>query len=218
MNAAIFSAAGSDLLVIATKEQARSILPGNAVVVPLPTTSPLCSREGVTHVIHVLGPNMNPERPNSLNNDYTKGCQVLLQAYTSLFEGFASIVRTQSKLSKESHQNLGLKMSGSPNQGIKRVYIDEPELSKKSKGSQAESRANIFDSRSRNMDSRNEKSIESSTKYWKLWAQSLYHIAMQPVKHKNGVLDISDNIVVLNDLYPKVNLTCKIFVPLASGV
>ncbi|KAJ6299878.1 hypothetical protein OIU76_020805 [Salix suchowensis] len=71
VNAAIFTAAGL-ALETATKERANSLLPGHAVVVPLPSDSPLYTREGVSHVIHVLGPNMNPQRPNSLNNDYNK--------------------------------------------------------------------------------------------------------------------------------------------------
>ena len=59
MNAAIFSAAGPDL-EIAANEGAGSLTPGKAVVVPFPSTSPLFSREGVTHVINVLGSNPLP--------------------------------------------------------------------------------------------------------------------------------------------------------------
>ncbi|XP_019097206.1 PREDICTED: transcription factor bHLH140-like [Camelina sativa] len=73
VNAAIFKAAGPDLET-ATRVLANTLLPGIAVVVPLPSTCPLHNAEGITHVIHVLGPNMNPNRPDNLNNDYTKGC------------------------------------------------------------------------------------------------------------------------------------------------
>ncbi|XP_019093273.1 PREDICTED: transcription factor bHLH140-like [Camelina sativa] len=73
VNAAIFKAAGPDLET-ATRVRANTLLPGIAVVVPLPSTCPLHNAEGITHVIHVLGPNMNPNRPDNLNNDYTKGC------------------------------------------------------------------------------------------------------------------------------------------------
>jgi hypothetical protein len=41
--------------------------------VELREDSPLRAREGVQCVIHVLGPNMNPERPNCLNGDYKTG-------------------------------------------------------------------------------------------------------------------------------------------------
>ena len=43
----------------------------------------------MTHVIHVLGPNMNPQRPNCLNGDYETGERLLRQAYRALFEAFA---------------------------------------------------------------------------------------------------------------------------------
>ncbi|AET04643.1 transcription factor bHLH140-like protein, putative [Medicago truncatula] len=56
VNASIFDAAGPEL-ESATKEKAKTLSPGNAVVVPLPSSSPFFTREGVTHVIHVLGLN-----------------------------------------------------------------------------------------------------------------------------------------------------------------
>ncbi|KAI3892129.1 hypothetical protein MKX03_012371, partial [Papaver bracteatum] len=93
VNATIFNAAGP-ALEIATKEAAGDagcIEPGIALTVPLPPTSQLHKREGVTHVIHVLGPNMNPQRPHCLNSDYDKGCKILREAYSSLFDCFASI-------------------------------------------------------------------------------------------------------------------------------
>ncbi|KAK8928562.1 Transcription factor bHLH140 [Platanthera zijinensis] len=99
VNAAIFSA-GGEALEISTKEQAETISPGTSVLVPVPKTSVLYQREGVTYVIHVLGPNMNPQRPNCLKDDYVKGCKILRDAYTSLFENFASLTRSQ-KYQKE---------------------------------------------------------------------------------------------------------------------
>ncbi|KAL2509968.1 transcription factor bHLH [Forsythia ovata] len=41
------------------------------------------------------------------------------------------------------------------------------------------------------------------TKAWGSWAKALYSIAMHPDKHKNVVIEILDDVVVLNDLYPK---------------
>ncbi|XVE97117.1 hypothetical protein REPUB_Repub02eG0283000 [Reevesia pubescens] len=148
VNAAIFNAAGP-ALEAATNNQSISLLPGNSLVVPLPSTSPLYSREGVTHVIHVLGPNMNPERPNCLDGDYIKGCKILQDAYSSLFESFLSIAKTPVKFPPEDN------ISG------------------------------------------------SMTKSWGPWVQSLYNIAMRPEKYKNETLEASDDVVVLNDKYPK---------------
>ncbi|PRQ42887.1 putative adenylylsulfatase [Rosa chinensis] len=212
VNAAIFNA-GGPALEVATKEQAKSLYPGNAVVVPLPSTSPLFCREGVTHVIHVLGPNMNPQRPNYLDNDYSKGCKILHDTYTSLFEGFASIVRTQKKVFKGSFGNLRLKLpeskdhseSGPTNhstntyQKIKREDLHESERNKRSKGDQAEAE-NDSDS---NASKSNLHSDGSKNKSWGTWAQAVYNIAMHPEKQRDVVLEISDDVVVLNDLYPK---------------
>ncbi|KAB2630476.1 transcription factor bHLH140 [Pyrus ussuriensis x Pyrus communis] len=119
VNAAIFSARGP-ALEVPTKEQPSL-------------------REGLTHVIHVVGPNMNPHRPNCLNNDYS----------------FATIVRTQAKSPKGSVENLEAKL---------------PESQVHSDGS---------------------------------WAQALYNTAVHPEKHNDAVLEISDDVVVPNDLYPK---------------
>lgn len=217
MNAAIFSAAGPSLEV-ATKEKAKSLYPGNAVVVSLSSNSPLYTREGVTHVIHVLGPNMNPQRPNCLDNDYVKGCEILRQAYASLFEGFMSIVRSQAQLprkeiekaSSESSLSKGQSVDGSRNhlscsdQKMKRDGTHENERSKKCKGSQNEVGGHVNSSFMGKLKADGEKGSEHSTKAWGSWAQALYHIAMHPEKHNNVLLEILDDVVVLNDLYPKV--------------
>ncbi|KAI9077760.1 hypothetical protein K1719_040246 [Acacia pycnantha] len=184
VNAAIFNAAGP-VLESATKERAQLLLPGNAFAVPLPSSSPLFTREGVTHVIHVLGPNMNPQRPDCLNNDYNKGCKILREAYTSLFEAFASIVRTGTE------------------QKSKRDVDHGSEKSKKYKGSQDDVELNCSGTKVVNIDSSDKKSDGSLNKTWGSWAQALHQIAMHPEKHKDELLEISEDVVVLNDLYPK---------------
>ncbi|KAG7960897.1 hypothetical protein I3843_10G150400 [Carya illinoinensis] len=216
VNASIFNAAGP-ALEVATKEQAKSLHPGKSVAVPLPSTSPLFTREGITHVIHVLGPNMNPQRPNCLNNDYIVGCKVLRDAYISLFEDFASIVKTQAKLAKGKNVNLvtnplglqehneGVNTKHSPNndQKSKREDVNDYGRSKKCKASLYEVEANIHDFRTEKEHTNNDKIDASMTKAWGSWAQALYHIAMHPEKHKDVVLEILDDVVILHDLYPK---------------
>ena len=189
VNAAIFKAAGT-VLESATKERAQLLLPGNAVTVPLPSSSPLFAREGVSHVIHVLGPNMNPQRPDCLNNDYSKGCKILREAYTSLFEAFGSIVRTgtEKKIRRDNDN-------------------DGPEKSKKCKGSPDDVEQNCTGANVVKKNSSNEKSDGSLNKTWGSWAQALHQMAMHPEKHKDELLEISEDVIVLNDLYPKVDLT-----------
>ncbi|XP_039019501.1 transcription factor bHLH140 isoform X2 [Hibiscus syriacus] len=159
VNAAIFNAAGA-ALEAATMDRAKSLHPGNALVVPLPSTSPLYYKEGVTHVIHVLGPNMNPNRPNCLDNDYIKGCKVLEDAYSSLFKGFLSVANTQ----------VSFPSSGSISSGPSKLKED---------------------------------TSGTKTNSWAPCLQALYNIAMQPEKHNKQVLEASDDLVVINDMYPK---------------
>lgn len=216
VNAAIFNAAGPEL-ESATKEKVKSLLPGNAAVVPLPSSSPLFTREGVTHVIHVLGPNMNPQRPNCLNNDYNKGCKILQDAYTSLFEGFASIVRNQAGQQVVKKENLGRKslelqvqsvcfvrsIFTNTDQKSKRDDDHGSEKSKKYKGSRDGFGSTFTDSRDEKVVSEHRRTEGSMNKAWGSWAQALHQIAMHPEKHKGDLLEISEDVVVLNDMYPK---------------
>ncbi|URE49097.1 hypothetical protein MUK42_13977 [Musa troglodytarum] len=242
VNAAIYRAAG-DSLEIATKERAETLSPGNSVVVPLPSSSPLHLREGVTHVIHVLGPNMNPQRPNYLKNDYVEGCKILHDAYSSLFENFASIkcqMRNESKRSSSGISNLQNPLKGTTgtcfshsDQKIKQEGWYYSERNKKCKGfpfnaaakekmstphgshgyahSETHSDVSNWDENSSNLSSssnpgrevKEKKCAEVSKRTWNAWAQALHEIALNPEKHKDVVMELSDDFVVLNDLYPK---------------
>lgn len=65
---------------------------GKAYRVELPKESPLRKNEGVQYIIHVVGPNMNPQRPNCLFGDYKQGCALLTQCYQSLLTSYYDIV------------------------------------------------------------------------------------------------------------------------------
>lgn len=188
VNAAIYNAAGP-ALEMATKERAVTLSPGKAVAVPLPSTSPLFGNEGVTHIIHVLGPNMNPQRPDCLNDDYVKGCQILREAYSSLFECFASIINPQRGLSKGSGKRPLEAPYESVGDQISKGFTNEfgPGISQSGNGE------NLL----------NSKDGTERTKVWAPWTRALYQIAMHPEKHANETLEISDDVVVLYDLYPK---------------
>ncbi|KAK7390348.1 hypothetical protein VNO78_25653 [Psophocarpus tetragonolobus] len=216
VNAAIFNAAGPEL-ESATKQKVKSLSPGNAAVVPLPSSSPLFTREGVTHVIHVLGPNMNPQRPNYLNNDYIKGCKILEDAYTSLFEGFASIVRnkpgkTEGKSENLERKSLELQVQSdscsrnrfaNTDRKSKRDADHGLEKSKKYKGTQDGFGLTFIDSRVAKVDTEHKRTERSTSKAWGSWTQALHQIAMHPEKHKGDLLEISEDVVVLDDMYPK---------------
>ncbi|XP_008789140.2 transcription factor bHLH140 isoform X2 [Phoenix dactylifera] len=230
VNAAIFKAAGKSL-EIATKERIETLSPGNSVAVPLPSTSPLYKFEGVTHVIHVLGPNMNPQRPNYLKNNYVKGCMVLRDAYSSLFEHFASISKSclQREGSGDSRYNLSDPQSNlmegttseqfpQSDQKIKREDPYDFERNKRSKGilteSSSKDKYNMqhgdhgfaesgINSDAPKSDDESRKTAVATKRTWGSWAQALYENAMHPEKHKNAVMEISNEYVVLNDRYPK---------------
>ncbi|CAM0872711.1 unnamed protein product [Alopecurus aequalis] len=225
VNAAIFNAAG-EALQRATKECADTLRPGSSVAVPLPSTSPLHQQEGVTHVIHVLGPNMNPMRPDCLKDDYTKGCKILHDAYTSLFENFASIVQSH-KVKQNDETSSKKSVSGviSPNDSkMKRQESHDSERAKKYKlfppiltsrqnhEHKGTNTRNCHDNSMGSSDAPNEAREEDSkkngavsNKTWGSWAQALYEVAMHPEKYKNSdsILETSDEVVVLKDLYPK---------------
>lgn len=211
VNSAIFEAAGS-ALVTATKEKAASISSGKAVVVPLPSSSPLFVREGVTHVIHVLGPNMNPMRPDCLKGDYVKGCKILREAYSSLFEEFFSVLRSHGEISK--HNKEGVLKSGDI-QGVthsndehksKRESTYKSDKNKKYKGSQGDQVVDASNSMDRKEIHIQKAKKAGSAKTWASWAKALHNIAMHPHKHENVVLELLDDVLVMNDAYPKVSL------------
>ncbi|XP_071722926.1 transcription factor bHLH140 [Rutidosis leptorrhynchoides] len=197
VNAAIYEAAGPDL-DYETKKRAGSLSPGKAITVPLPSTSSLFSKEGVTHVIHVLGPNMNPKRPNYLKDDYNVGCRVLREAYSSLFENFASIVIPQEKLSDQEISNSCQKVR--KEDGGTCVV----EKNKKFEGFREENESKrLCSGQGKENATTIGKTGGSVNKDWGSWAQALYNMAMYPQKHKNDLIEISDDVVVLNDAYPK---------------
>mmetsp|Transcript_29963 Transcript_29963/g.65558 ORF Transcript_29963/g.65558 Transcript_29963/m.65558 type:complete len:94 (+) Transcript_29963:659-940(+) len=61
---------------------------GAAVAVELPLHAAESER-ALRWLIHVRCPNMNPLRPDCLDGDYERGCELLAQSYTALFAEFA---------------------------------------------------------------------------------------------------------------------------------
>ncbi len=59
----------------------------------LPEESLFRKKEGVQYVIHVVGPNMNPSRPDFLDGDYEVGCKLLEECYTSFLDFFAATLQ-----------------------------------------------------------------------------------------------------------------------------
>ncbi|XP_010676789.2 transcription factor bHLH140 [Beta vulgaris subsp. vulgaris] len=212
VNAAIFGAAGP-CLEVATKERAKTLSPGKAAVIPVPANSPLFIREGVTHVIHVLGPNLNPQRPNCLKDNYDEGCKILREAYSSLFEGFATILETQAVYTKadigkfyseksELRDHRTQRDDDASEKKMKRENVHGEERAKKYKGLKFEAGSNTNLGNGKEQQKDSNRNIGAS-KAWGSWAHALHNIAMNSEKHKGDVLEITTDVVVLNDMYPK---------------
>lgn len=92
VNLAINKAAGPALDKETKARYKGGARAGQVYPVPLPTSSPLRANEGVHHVVHVMAPNMNPQRNNCLHDDYTKGDRLLGQCYSSLLTTFWDLV------------------------------------------------------------------------------------------------------------------------------
>ncbi|TKY63529.1 Histidine triad (HIT) protein [Spatholobus suberectus] len=160
---------------------------------------------------------MNPQRPNCLNNDYNKGCKILQDAYTSLFEGFASIVRNQpgqivGKGENLERKSLELQVQSdycsrnhftNTDQKSKRDTDHGSKKSKKYKGTQDGFGLTFTDSRDEKIHSEHRRTEGSMSKAWGSWAHALHQIAIHPEKHKGDLLEISEDVIVLNDMYPK---------------
>ena len=43
-------------------------------------------------IIHLVGPNMNPDRPLCLDGDYATGCAQLAETYAALFDKFVELL------------------------------------------------------------------------------------------------------------------------------
>ncbi|KAJ7555676.1 hypothetical protein O6H91_05G050100 [Diphasiastrum complanatum] len=126
VNMAIFRAAGEEF-ECATKERAKTISPGDTIVVPVPQSSPLFKDEKVTHVIHVLGPNMNLNRPHCLDGDYVKGCKILRTAYTNLFDSFSYLTKGK-ELTAVKQSLLNLHLETSPNKNnLNTISLAKPQ-------------------------------------------------------------------------------------------
>ncbi|MCO5551935.1 hypothetical protein L7F22_005442 [Adiantum nelumboides] len=244
VNAAIFKAAGEGL-EIETKKRAKTLNPGSALVIPLPLTSPLHATEGVTHVIHVLGPNMNPQRPNCLQGDYVEGSKLLRDAYTCMFRAWASQVESLS--SKLISQGVRSDKKEGPRdaftvlmQSAKRKLgtVDSDRIAKyffQGTG-QEETEAsmkhtlpmeNISEFKFQdfnpptNVDlffTQNKPAVHadgaqgcgsslssdlSKSKHWEPWAETLRNMALHPEHHKDTILQVTDQAIVINDKFPK---------------
>jgi O-acetyl-ADP-ribose deacetylase (regulator of RNase III) len=88
-NRAVYVAAGPHALETDTKARhGTKAAVSVAYDVPLRMDSPLRLTSGAEHVIHVVGPNMNPQRNDCLHGDYATGDAQLAAAYRNFLDRF----------------------------------------------------------------------------------------------------------------------------------
>ena len=84
---------------------------GKAYPVRIPSDHVLSRENGVKYVINVLGPNMNPNRLDCLDGNYSKAEALLENAYSSMFECFLQVLefpvvaeQQENKMEEETEQ------------------------------------------------------------------------------------------------------------------
>ena len=89
VNKAVYAAAGgAELEALTRARHGHSGRPGEAYCIELPAGNALREAESVTHVVHLVGPNMNPAKPECLDGDYATGCAQLGDTYAACFAEF----------------------------------------------------------------------------------------------------------------------------------
>ncbi|KND00810.1 hypothetical protein, variant [Spizellomyces punctatus DAOM BR117] len=87
---AVHERAGVELMQSAKQLYPKPAEIGKAYPVPVESTSPLFMDEHVEQVIHVVGPNLNPKRPDCLSND-DDAVAKLETVYKAIFNSFADL-------------------------------------------------------------------------------------------------------------------------------
>eukprot|EP01119_Soliformovum_irregulare_P001533 TRINITY_DN11231_c0_g1_i1.p1 TRINITY_DN11231_c0_g1~~TRINITY_DN11231_c0_g1_i1.p1 ORF type:complete len:556 (+),score=146.39 TRINITY_DN11231_c0_g1_i1:57-1724(+) len=90
INRRIFQVAGDEFIQSTKERHPRPANPGGVYPVPVPDTSPLHTDEGVDWVLHCLGPNLNPNRPDYIK-DEAKAEDLLKKCYRNLFQEFYTL-------------------------------------------------------------------------------------------------------------------------------
>jgi len=213
VNRAIFDAAGS-VLSEQTKKRFVSARVGTAYPVPLPNTSPLNVQEGVEYVIHVLGPNMNPERPNCLNADYKKGCESLRKCYEAFLETFWDLANETStskstyktpKTTVLDNDNYNVSTSTTSSNYVVNNNADIPlnQVSPITSAKTNNTSPTISPQAQKSDDldvahKPTNKNIEHSN-----WKDALENIVLHPDQHAADIFMKNEENIVIYDAFPK---------------
>ncbi|KAL6062846.1 aprataxin-like protein, variant 2 [Balamuthia mandrillaris] len=185
VNKAIHDAAGPCLLTETKRLHGDKPKLSVAYPVQLPQSSPLRQREGVHYCIHVLGPNMNPQRPFCLNGDYDKGRKYLADCYTSVLECFYQLC-TSSSSSSSSSSSVSSSSQEEPKNAFGILMAKKPATPTAASHSALQA-----------------QKAAPSKGGGGGWSGLLADYILHPEQHSEAVVSHDDKTVVIKDKFPK---------------
>lgn len=161
--------------------------------------SPLFQTQGVRYIFHILGPNMNPSRPNCLSQKPKIAEEYLELCYTNLFETFYKLYKGSDETLYESSDE--------------ELIIDDEiqrELDKL-ESVQPKNAFQLLMSQSKNNNSQtyqklSKPKIEEENTPSFGWSGALLDYCLHPEKHQDSIEFFDDDIVVIKDKFPKAKL------------
>ncbi|KAJ3113874.1 hypothetical protein HDU96_002827 [Phlyctochytrium bullatum] len=146
---------------------------GSSCAVKVPLSSELRKEEGVEHVIYVVGPNMNPLRPDPIKEE-DKALKLLQECYLAMFETFAKV-----------------------------SDIDIGSLSNGIEAGSSGKKGNAFDMLMGARKKQDIPPVSPAKRNPYSWDNALLKYIEAPEKHSEVVHSYDDRFVVVNDVYPK---------------
>ena len=196
LNLAIYSAIPE--LQELTKKYSPPAETGMPMVVSLPDSNGWSQREGrVRAVIHIVGPNMNPKRDDSLRGDYSEGCLQLALTYRNVFRAFYNLCHP------EAQQIPYIRLAGdvSPKKKLKSTVSDNSAAGGPM-DRYFKPKFDVADLKSQQNPKEKQSSSKKSTKDGG-WSTKLYDYCKHPELHQDVVVWSDNDIVIIRDVFPK---------------
>eukprot|EP00128_Syssomonas_multiformis_P000887 Colp12_sorted_trinity150504_noHs@11132 len=159
---------------------------GRAYCIEVPAGLSLRTEHHFTHVVLVVSPNMNPQRPDCLDNDYAKGEELLASAYKNMLEQYYAIVADSEGSQDTPKAPVPQETAGaSPETSAFDVLI---------KASREGTSAHPTP----------QKQASTSTRtHGGSWMNALYDYVKHPERYPDAVVKADPDAVIVKDKFPK---------------
>ncbi len=227
VNQALYTAV-ADLDKLTAREHSPPAGIGVPMLVELPENNAWRQREGVSAIMHILGPNMNPSRPDCLNGDYAKGCAQLAITYRNVFLAFLNhtrllpqriplVVEQPSPVKKKKGAAAVAPASGGGGgAGIMRYFnplqgraaapaASAPAPAPAPTPASASTKASIWVGEDNADEGEGEKKAKVGNRTGG-WSMALVDIATNPELYGESVLFCDDRVVAVRDKFPKARV------------